>query len=256
MGTDPNQSKLSQLIKRLWYENLHFPHYRLGDRDFSMCWFDKIWEFLGVHWGAIIATLVFIVASLTLYYLYVKPFAPRIYNTGRYSLSVSPSNQNEHAISLGLNFANDGAKNGVIKDIVINIRNDDGFRQYFVPLFEIGRQPMNFKKDLAKELEAFPFEAFEVKGKEVKTKKIMLIPHKGAGVLPIGEFKVDIYARTSKNDNYLKFDDFTMNIDREDISTISLKEFLPPTGGFVSVNFRDKVTNEMLKNWDQFVLNK
>jgi len=216
-----------------------------------VCYLETFFAFLGRNWKEIVATATLWVAITTLYLTQWKPFTPRIYSTGRYILSINTFNYKQISISLYLNFANDGAKNGIIEDLYIKVYSS-ALTKYLVPQKVLLENELNLLNDPNRSEKSEPFSAFEVAGKSLVSKIITFVLYEqNPFIFPAGDYQVDVYSKTSKEDHYNKFDRIEIGIDSDDVDAVTIKAVVPPGG---SLRTMQPSRTKSIKSLEKFYL--
>ena len=204
-----------------------------------------ILHFLENQWIAILALLVSII---TLYLTHLKPFSPKIYSAGRYSISINPQNSSQIAISPILVFANEGAKKGVIENLALIIKTPKDEKFLLMPHLILTDLKINTTREKSKSLEAEAFVKFSLGSEEVIVKQVMFIPPSiERFILSPGKYLIDVFAKTSKDKRFEKYNALTIEIDVTDLQEIrkNVPKLKPGESVIVEAFFRNKITPEL-----------
>ena len=201
-------------------------------------------KYLANNW---IAVLALVVALTTLYLTQLRSFSPDIRDSGRVVVTKNPYDITKSAFMVDFIFSNRGARTGVIDDVALSVQSPSGRTSLFRSFSEITDRTLQYTKDLLP-IKSEPFIAFTLKGSDSLVKRILFVPHdpETDPGLMVGEYKLKVYAVTSKDERWRDYDLLTVALDQTDLDVLNQITSTPQADGrsFINWKTRDKVTKK------------
>lgn len=220
----------------------------------------NIFVYFAKNWIAILALGI----SAWLFYKdYLQPFRLDVRSVGRITISKNPFSEElrQDSILLDLIFANQGAKRGVVEDVVLAINTDD-WNGIYRSLAEQKDRSLNLQKDLVPpKLETFI--GFELVKYDSMVRRILFVPYSEDGELKlsVGTYFADLWVRSSESTQWVKKNSIKFTIEPKDVETIKKSQInLQPEGGYFVKWFTvDKIldqSNKRIKELIEIISNK
>ena len=202
-------------------------------------------NFMNYQYVVILISILALSLSIwNFYYTQLRKFKLKVYDAGRYDISVNFFNSYQLALYPILIFSNMGIKTGIIENILLKLWTQD--KSYiFVPHATVLSRKIYFMQEAddfppTPEMESFC--SFSLASKEVIAKKLMFVPHQSYLLeIPAGTHTVEIYIKTSTDAKLELMHKYAIQINQEDLA--SIRDGFPSGAmGKIKINVQDKRT--------------
>jgi hypothetical protein len=108
-----------------------------------------------------ISTLPLIVSLLTLYLNLLKPFRIKVFNAGRFELSIADSNISQRSLTLFLGIINTGVRPGIFENLYAVVTYPNKRKVFLFPKYLISEGAVDLNRG-TKSLTVIPFTSFSI----------------------------------------------------------------------------------------------
>jgi hypothetical protein len=206
---------------------------------------------VAANWAGFVAVVSFVMSLYTLYFTYLRPFAPHATAAGRVVLLKNPfsSGLKHAALMLDIIFTNRGANRGVVEDVAISLDRGGGSYPLVLRSLAIDRERrLNLAGGWpAPELETFL--AFEIGPGESVAKRVLFVPVDATSDLAFEarSYDASLWMWTSRRDDWQRSDSLAFSVDDDDLKSLSSSviEAGQEGGQFVKLMTRDKPLDDI-----------
>lgn len=198
-----------------------------------------------------------IVAVIGIWINLLNPAKIKIVNPNRISISTDPftDNPGTYVLTISLAFTNEGAKIGVINDLVLLFEGNNQ-KRLFITYLEFPNKTTSLSTKEIGIPESKEFNSFQVKGKESVVKTIAFRQVDVLSPLILSEEinTVSVYMKTRNSSNFKLQTTVRLKLDKSDLSQITQKKIVQQPDGRNLILISERgipvyENQEMIKNF-------